>query len=95
MPDVDSEAEKSSPLLEVGISYEKNGTSRVEISVSGTARLEISVTDPKDPNSHKCGSDNPLIHGIAESPTKAENIPLEIPITGYFPVFHIDGLMHT
>ena len=72
MPDEDSEAEKMSPLLEVGIIYEKNGASRIEIS----------VTDPRDKTTNKCvsaGGDGAI---VTESPTKEESIPIDIPLTG-------------
>ena len=74
MPDEDSEAEKMSPLLEVGISYEENGSSRIEIS----------VTDPKVKTSNKCTSDHSTHNSIDESPVKEEDVSLETPITGQF-----------
>lgn len=54
MPDEDSEAEKLSPLLEV-VTFENNGTSRIEIS----------ITSPKS-GSSKCSSSD-LAESIASS----------------------------
>ena len=72
MPDEDSEAEKMSPLLEVGIIYEANGASRIEIS----------VTDPKDKTSNKCNSNISPGDGAKDSSMNEENIPPNIPVPG-------------
>lgn len=61
MPDEDSEAEKLSPLLEV-VTFENNGTSRIEIS----------ITSPKSESS-KCSSSN-----LAESNASSRRNSLEV-----------------